>query len=98
MNGLLLLTISLLVVVQVRTVLRAPTATTRSQQDGLAWDLGKECRFLGGGGGLSSTAVTEIDDRQPETRDRGGPICLLLLLIGLSDWPQRGKPYRVSGT
>lgn len=44
----LLLTISLLVVVQVRTVLRAPAATTRSQLDGLARDLGKECRLLGG--------------------------------------------------
>lgn len=47
---LLLLTISLLVVVQVRTVLGAPTATIRSQLNGLARDLGKECRSLEGGG------------------------------------------------
>lgn len=63
MNGFLLfLTISLLVMVQVRTAPRVNAGTTRSQLNSLVWALGKERKFLVGGT-LPSTTGTEIDGR-----------------------------------
>lgn len=80
MNGfLLLLTVSLLVVVQVRAVPRAPAATTRFQLNGLI-RFGEGMQVPGeggvGGGTLPSTTGTEIDGCQLEPRDLGGSMRL----------------------
>lgn len=69
---LLLVTISLLVAVQVRTVL-SPCFHHQPSPDELGWGQGGNVSFWDS---QTLTTVTEVDGHQQETWDTEGPVCL----------------------